>query len=197
MHIHSRGSLYVLAMSTFFLFAGTVAGAQSTAAQSEQQAKQALTAHSVQAFDPAMTWVGQEAVANPVNGAKHEILYTIVGPGAGVKSSVEYRVYESPAQAAAHADPDMKQEMLEAAASDSPRGSFSAYHSKLGGSPLAEDVPETFHCRALKGKGAWSRCYYYPGGDSNVVVVGTTTSTQPNEAILLTALGAQGLATAK
>ena len=195
MTIRCRASLCVLAASTF-LIAATLAGAQSTG-QAEQQAKQALTAQSVQAFDPAMTYVGQEAVAKPVNGAKHEILYTINGPGAGVKSSVEYRVYESAADASAHADPDTKQEMLEASASDSPRGSFSAYHSKLSGSPLAKDVPETFHCRALKGKGPWSRCYYYPGANSTVVVVGTTTSMQPNEAILLTALGAQGLATAK
>ena len=189
-----RGSLSVLAASAFFI--AMLAGAQSTG-QAEKQAKQAMTPQSVQGFDPAMTYIAQEAVANPVNGAKHEILYTITGPGAGVKSSVEYRVYESAADASAHADPDTKQEMLEASASDSPRGSFSAYHSKLGGSPLAKDVPGTFHCRALKGKGPWSRCYYYPGGDSTIVVVGTTTSTQPNEAILLTALGAQGLATAK
>lgn len=197
MTIECRGFLCVLATSAFFVLAGTAAGAQSTAAQAENQAKQALSAASVQAFDPQMRYVAQEAVAAPVNGARHEILYTIAGPGAGVKSTVQYRVYETAAQAMAHAVPDTKQEMDEAAAADSPRGSFRAYHSRLSGSALAQQVPETFHCRALQGKGAWSRCYYYPGAQSNIVVVGTTTSTQPNEAILVTALGAQGLVGAK
>jgi len=187
----------MLATGTFVMLAATVASAQSTAAQAEKEAKQALSAESVHGFDPALTYVGKEAVAAPVNGAKHEILYTLAGPGAGVKSSVQYRIYENAALAMAHAVPDTQQEMDEAAASDSPRGSFQTYHSRLGGSPLAQQVPETFHCRALQGKGSWSRCYYYPGAQSNIVVVGTTTSPQANEAIMVTALGAQGVAGAK
>lgn len=197
MKMNRSGWLCVLATSAVLMLAATVASAQSTAAQAEKEAKQALSAESVHGFDPAMTYVGQEAVASPVNGAQHEVLYTISGPGAGVKSSVQYRIYENPAAAMAHAVPDVKQEMDEAAAADAPRGSFRSYHSRLGGSPLAQQVPETFHCRALQGKGSWSRCYYYPGGQSNIVVVGTTTSTQANEAILLTAMGAEGLAAAK
>jgi hypothetical protein len=50
---------------------------------------------------------------------------------------------------------------------------------------------------ALTSKETWSRCYYYGGGDSNVVVVGTTSSAAANEAILITAMGAQGLGAAK
>ena len=193
MKMKRSGWLCMLATGTFVMLAATVASAQSTAAQAEKEAKQALSAESVHGFDPALTYVGQEAVAAAVNGAKHEILYTIAGPGAGVKSSVQYRIYENAALAMAHAVPDTQQEMDEAAASDSPRGSFKTYHSRLGGSPLAQQVPETFHCRALQGKGSWSRCYYYPGAQSNIVVVGTTTSPQANEAIMVTALGAQGL----
>jgi hypothetical protein len=62
---------------------------------------------------------------------------------------------------------------------------------------LAKSVPGTFHCVALGGKEPWSRCYYYPGGGSDVVVVGTTSSGAANEAILITAMGAQTLAAAK
>jgi hypothetical protein len=84
--------------------------------------------------------------------------------------------------------------MQEAKENDIPRGQYRTYHSNLSGSDLAKDVPETFHCMALASREPWSRCYYYPGGDSNVVVVGSTSSPVANEAIMITAMGAQGVA---
>jgi hypothetical protein len=176
---------------------GSGASAQSTAGQAEKDAKRALDATSVTAFDASMTYVSQDVIAKPVNGATHEITYTITGPGAGVKSTVQYRVYDNPRDAAKHADPDMAQQKQEADEFDIPRGQFRAYHSNLTGSALAKDVPQTFHCKALTGKTAWSRCYYYGGGQSDIVVVGTTTSAQANEAIMVTAMGAQTLAVLK
>jgi hypothetical protein len=200
MPIQKCGTLCVLAASALFILLGmmgTGARAQSTAAQAEKDAKRALDAASVTAFDASMTYVSQDVIAKPVNGSAHEITYTITGPGAGVKSSVEYRVYDNPAEAAKHADPDMAQQQLESDEFDMPRGRFRAYHSNLTGSALAQDVPQTFHCKALNGHTAWSRCYYYGGGKSDIVVVGTTTSATANEAILITAMGAQSLATLK
>ncbi|MGB9029030.1 MAG: hypothetical protein WCC27_02835 [Acidobacteriaceae bacterium] len=190
----------VLLMNLGLLIIGgavAFAASPSTEGDVENMAKHALDAARVSAFDGSMTYVGQEAIAKPVGGADHEILYTIAGPGQGVKSSVEFRIYSSPAAATAHANPDRKQQMEEAQEFELPRGQFRAYHSNLSGSDLAKDVPQTFHCMALDGKGSWSRCYYYAGGDSNVVVVGTTSSAAANEAILITAMGAQGLGAAK
>jgi hypothetical protein len=200
MPIKRNGTLCVLAMSALFVVLGVVApraGAQLTAAQAETNAKRALDPAAVKAFDASLKYVDQEVVAKPVNGSTHEISYTITGPGAGERGTVQYRIYDNPAAAAAHADPDVTQERLEASENDIPHGQFRAYHSNLTGSALAQDVPETFRCRALAGRGAWSRCYYYPGGQSNIVVVGTTTSKAANEAIMITAMGAQTLATEK
>ena len=173
------------------------AAGSSTESDAENIAKHALDAGKVSAFDSSLTYVGQEVVAKPVAGADHEISYTIAGPGQGVKSNVEYRIYDTPTAASAHANPDLAQQKLEASRNDMPHGQFRTYHSSLGGSPLAKDVPETFRCLALTDKGPWSRCYYYPGGQSETVVVGTTTSAQANEAIMITAMGAQQLAGAK
>jgi hypothetical protein len=177
----------------------TVAGGNAWAAAgqsesaSETAAKHALDAGFVQAYDNALNYVSQDVVEQPVAGASREIKYGMKGPGEGATSNVEYRIYASAADAAAKANPDVQQQKDEASAGDMPHGSFRAFHSKLSGSALAVEVPETFHCVALTGGSPWSRCYYYPGGQSDVVVVGTTTSTAPNEAILITALGAQGL----
>lgn len=189
-------SLCVLAATTLFVFsgaAGNCARKPSAVDQAFSQAKTALSAKSVQAFDPSMTYVRQEMVNQPVNGARREVLYTISGPGNDVKSTVQYRIYDNSQDAASHANPDRAQQKAESAAGDLPGGRFRAYHSKLGGSALAREVPHTFHCVALMGRKEWSRCYYYPGGKSETVVVGTTSSSAPNEAILLTAMGAQGL----
>lgn len=169
------------------------AGAQSESA-AESNAKHALDAAFVQAYDSELSYVDQNVVEPPITGASREVKYDITGPGEGAKSSVEYRIYATAEDAAGHADPDVNQQKAEATANDMPRGSFKTYHSKLNGSALAVEVPETFHCVALTGGSPWSRCYYYPGNHSNVVVVGTTTSGAPNEAILITAMGAQGLA---
>jgi hypothetical protein len=168
----------------------------SVVSDGEILAKKALDADRVTAFDGSMKFLFQEVVRKPVAGADKEVSYDLAGPGEGVKSSVEFRIYDSVAGAAAHANPDGKQQMEEAAEFDLPRGEMSAYHSKLGGD-LAKDVPETFHCLAQKGKTPWSRCYYYAGGSSTIVVVGTTSSAAANEAILITAMAAQGLAQAK
>lgn len=200
MPIKKSGTWCVLAMSALFVVWGMMApraGAQSTAAQAEKDAKRALDPAAVTAFDASLKYVDQEVVAKPVNGSTHEISYSIVGPGAGERGTVQYRVYDNPVQAAAHADPDVTQERLEASENDIPHGQFRAYHSNLTGSALAQDVPATFHCRALAGRGSWSRCYYYAGGQSDTVVVGTTTSKTANEAIMITAMGAQTLATEK
>jgi hypothetical protein len=124
------------------------------------------------------------------------VRYEITGPGPGVKSSVEYRVYDSVAGAAKHANPSAAQQLQEANEFDIPRGQMTAYHSNLSGD-LAKDVPATFHCIAMKGKTPWSRCYYYAGGTSSTVVVGTTSSATANEAIMITAMGAQNLALLK
>ena len=189
-------TLYVLAASTFFIFsgaAGNCARKPSAVERAVNEAKSALSAKSVQAFDPSMTYVRQEMVNQPINGASREVLDTLSGPGNDVKSTVQYRIYDNPQDAASHANPDRAQQKAESAAGDLPGGRFRAYHSKLGGSALAREVPETFHCVALMGHKEWSRCYYYPGGKSQTVVVGTTTSGAANEAILLTAMGAQGL----
>lgn len=167
---------------------------QSDLNKAEKTAKQALDESAVRGFDPAMKFIGEELVANPVAGSQKEIRYTIDGPGAGVKTSVEYRIYDNPGAAAAHSDPSKDQQMEEASEFDMPRGNFRAYHTNLKGSGLAQDVPQTFHCMALAGKTQWSRCYYYEGGASDIVVVGTTSSTAPNEAIMVTAMGAQSLA---
>ncbi|HEY6445841.1 MAG TPA: hypothetical protein VIY53_05225 [Acidobacteriaceae bacterium] len=175
---------------------GAWAAPPSASSDGESLAKKALDPGRVTAFDGSMKYLLQTAVSRPVAGSAKEISYDLAGPGDGVKSTVEYRVYDSPAAAAAHADPDGKQELAEAAEFELPRGHFSAYHSKLGGA-LAKDVPETLHCLAQTGKTPWSRCYYYAGGPSTIVVVGTTSSTAANEAILITAMGAQGLAQAK
>jgi hypothetical protein len=194
-----RGYVCALAVSALFVVLGMQApraGAQSTAAEAEKSAKRALDATAVKAFDASLSYAGQEVVDKPVNGSSHEIRYTIDGPGAGEKSTVQFRVYENPAAAAAHADPDLDQQRVEAAENDTPRGQFKTYHSNLSGSALAQDVPQTFHCRSLTGH-AWSRCYYYAGGQSDIVVVGTTSSKQSNEAIMITAMGAQGLAQVK
>lgn len=190
----------MLAVSAFFVVCGMQApqaGAQSAAAQAEKAAKQALDPLAVSAFDASLKYAGQEMIARPVNGSTHEITYTIEGPGPGEKGTVQYRIYDNPAAAAAHADPDLDQQKQEASENDTPHGQFRSYHSNLSGSALAQDVPQTFHCRALANKGSWSRCYYYAGGESDIVVVGTTNSTQANEAIMITAMGAQGLAEKK
>jgi hypothetical protein len=113
---------------------------------------------------------------------------------AGAENSAKRAL--DPAAVKAHADPDVTQQRQEASENDTPRGQFKTYHSNLTGSALAQDVPQTFYCRSLTGH-AWSRCYYYAGGQSAVVVVGTTSSAQANEAIMITAMGAQGLAQAK
>lgn len=196
----SRSGLFSALLLSFFLTILMGASAREAWAAppqsenaSETAAKHALDAAFVQAYDSALTWVSQEVVETPVAGASREIKYEIKGPGEGAKSEVEFRIYDSPADAAAKADPDGAEVKLEAAANDMPHGSFKAYHSKLNGSALAVEVPEAFHCVALTGGSPWSRCYYYPGNNSDVVVVGTTTSAAPNEAILITAMGAQGL----
>lgn len=183
------GSLGIL-----LLLQAPVAGAQRSVAQAEKTARQALDETAVHGFDPSMKYEGQEVITDPVAGSEKEVRYTIAGPGEGVKSSVEYRIYDSPAAALAHAQPGAAQQVEEAAEFDMPRGSFRAYHTNLQGSALAHDVPQTFHCMALKGKPQWSRCYYYEGGGSNIVVVGTTSSEAPNQAIMVTAMGAQTLA---
>jgi hypothetical protein len=127
-------------------WAGSVlAAGPSTVEDSENSAKHALDAAKVTAFDGALTYVSQEVVAKPAADAVKQISYTIAGPGEGVKSSVEFRIYLTAGAAAAHSNPP------------------------------------------------WSRCYYYAGGDSNVVVVGTTSSPTANEAIMVTAMGAQTL----
>ncbi len=200
MSINESGFLRALVVSALVVVFGTPvpqAGAQSTAAQAEKAAKQALDTLAVSAFDASLKYAGQEMIARPVNGSTHEIMYTIEGPGPGEKGTVQYRIYDNPAAAAAHADPDLDQQRQEASENDTPHGQFRTYHSNLSGSALAQDVPQTFHCRALANKGSWSRCYYYAGGESDIVVVGTTNSTQANEAIMITAMGAQGLAEKK
>jgi hypothetical protein len=176
-----------------------LAASPSTAGDSENMAKHALDAAKVSAFDSSLTYVGQEVIAKPVGDADHEIRYTIDGPGGGVKSSVEFRIYRSAAAAKGHADPAAAELKEEENEYDIPngQGQFRTYHSNLTGSDLAKSVPGTFHCVALGGKEPWSRCYYYPGGGSDVVVVGTTSSGAANEAILITAMGAQTLAAAK
>ena len=156
-------------------------------------ARHALDAQAVEAFDGNLTFVNQSLPDEPIAGAAAQVNYSINGPGAGAKSTIEYRIYKTTHEAASHANPDLAQQKLEANQNDMPHGSFRTYHSSLTGSPLAADVPATFRCMALTAKGPWSRCYYYPGGDSTTVVVGTTTSAQANEAIMITALGAQPL----
>jgi hypothetical protein len=187
-----------------FIVCGTharyaLAASPSTEGDVENSAKHALDAARVSAFDSSLTFVGQDVIAKPVGGADHEIRYTISGPGAGVKSSVEYRIYGTPAAAKGHADPAAAQLKEEESEYDIPngQGQFRTFHSNLTGSDLAKAVPQTFHCMALTGKETWSRCYYYPGGGSDVVIVGTTSSGAANEAILITAMGAQGLGAAK
>jgi hypothetical protein len=196
----ARSSGFLMSLG-LLIVSGAVAFAASPSNEGdvENSAKHALDAARVSAFDGSMTYVGQEAIAKPVGGADHEILYTISGPGPGVKSSVEYRIYGTPAAAKGHADPAIAQLKEEEHEYDIPngQGQFRTYHSNLTGSDLAKSAPETFHCVALAGKEPWSRCYYYPGGGSNVVVVGTTSSGTANEAILITAMGAQGLGAAK
>lgn len=156
-------------------------------------ARHALDAQTVQAFDGNLTFVSQSLPDQAIAGAAAQVNYAITGPDAGAKGSIEYRIYKTPQAAASHANPDLVQQKEEANQNDMPHGSFRTYHSSLTGSALAADVPATFRCVALATKGPWSRCYYYPGGDSTTVVVGTTTSTQANEAILITAMGAQPL----
>jgi hypothetical protein len=168
-----------------------------TVSDAENAARHALDAESVQTFDGALTFVSQSVVEKPVADASREISYEIDGPDAGAKGSVEYRIYESPAEAEAHATPNAAQTKQEASQNDLPHGQFKTYHSSLSGSPLAQEVPQVFRCMALASKGPWSRCYYYPGGASNVVVVGTTSSSKANEAILITAMGAQRLVVKK
>lgn len=201
--ISSRfGSFCALFTSAFLIVllcgigAKTVLGA-TTVGESENAAKRALNAATVQAFDTAMTFVGQSFVENPAGGAQREVRYDINGPGDGVKSNVEYRIYSTPKDAESHSNPDLTQQKAEATANEMPHGSFKTYHSTLGGSALAQDVPGTFRCIAETGNASWSRCYYYPGSGSNIVVVGTTTASQANEAIMITAMGAQGLAEKK
>jgi hypothetical protein len=202
---HRRFSLGLGTGLVFSLACGAVCGIAalrawaappSAVSDGEILAKKALDADRVTAFDGTMKFLFQEVARKPVADSDKEVTDNLAGPGEGVKSSVEYRIYDSAATAAAHANPDGKLQMEEAAEFDLPRGQFSAYHSKLGGD-LAKDVPETFHCLAQAGKTPWSRCYYYAGGASTIVVVGTTDSAAANEAILITAMGAQGLAQAK
>jgi hypothetical protein len=172
----------------------------STEGDAENSAKRALDAGKVSAFDGTLEYVSQEVVEKPVGGADHEILYRMDGPGAGVKSSVQYRIYGTPADAKGRANPVGAQVTEEEHVGEIPqgKGQLRNYHSNLSGSDLAKSVPETFHCMALAGgKAAWSRCYYYPGGGSDVVVVGTTSSSAANEAILITAMGAQTLGAVK
>jgi hypothetical protein len=176
-------------------WAGSVlAAGPSTVEDSENSAKHALDAAKVTAFDGALAYVNQEVVAKPAADAVKQISYTIAGPGEGVKSSVEFRIYLTAGAAAAHSNPQLAQQIQEAHESEIPRGQYRTYHSNLSGSDLAKSVPGTFHCMALTSKETWSRCYYYAGADSNVVVVGTTSSPAANEAIMITALGAQTLA---
>ncbi len=203
MSSHGCVRLCVLGMSLALFLAGAAhvqyvfAAGASAEGDAENLAKHALDAGKVSAFDGGLTFVSQEVVAKPAGGADHEVTYSLTGPGPKAKSSVEYRIYGTPADAAAHANPTPAEQRLEADQNETPHGQFRAYHSNLGGSDLAKDVPETFRCIALAGKSAWSRCYYYPGAPSNIVVVGTTTSDQANEAIMITAMGAQPLASAK
>jgi hypothetical protein len=177
-----------------------LAAGGSTEGDAENSAKRALDAAKVTAFDGTLAYVSQEVVEKPVGGADHEILYRMDGPGAGAKSSVEYRIYGTPTEAKGRANPVGAQVTEEEHNGEIPegKGQLRAYHSNLSGSDLAKSVPETFHCMALTGgKVTWSRCYYYPGGGSDVVVVGTTSSDAANEAILITAMGAQTLAAVK
>jgi hypothetical protein len=176
-----------------FCVIGAWAGGPPTVNDALTTARHALDAQAVQAFDSNLSWVNQSLPDESVAGASAQVNYTINGPDAGAKSSIEYRIYKTQQEAAAHANPDVTQQKQEANQNDMPHGNFRTYHSSLTGSPLAKDVPQTFRCVALAGKGPWSRCYYYPGGDSTTVVVGTTTSAQANEAIMITALGAQAL----
>lgn len=186
--------LFSMAFGTLALYAW--AAPPSILSDGENAAKRALDAQKVSAFDGDLTFVAQTVIAHPVADADKEVSYEIKGPGPGVKSSVEYRIYDTVAGAAKHANPSGAQQLQEANEFDIPRGEMSAYHSNLGGD-LAKDVPATFHCIAQKGKTPWSRCYYYAGGKSSTVVVGTTTSDAPNEAIMITAMGAQNLALVK
>lgn len=197
MRIHQSWSAGALFLGAACLAAGIYAAAQSTASQSEKLARRALGADAVQAFDSSLKFVSQDALPKPVNDAQHEIVISMTGPDPGDKSSVQYRVYDNPADAAAHANPNAAQQKAERDAFDSPQGQFHSYHSNLTGSALASDVPQPFHCRSSDQKPAWSRCYYYAGGQSDIVVVGTTSSTKANEAILITAMGAQSLGKAK
>jgi hypothetical protein len=186
--------LLSIVVGTLALYAW--AAPPSLLSDGENTAKQALTADKVSAFDGDLKFVSQDVIPHPIADADKEVTYTIAGPGAGVKSSVEFRVYDTVARAVKHANPTAAQQLQEANEFDIPRGQFSAYHSNLSG-PLAKDVPETFHCIASKEKATWSRCYYYAGGSSSTIVVGTTTSATANEAIMITAMGAQGLAQVK
>lgn len=196
------GSLWALAagllLIAFSVMAArpALAAPPSAASEAENTAKHALTADSVQTFDSSLTLGAQTVVEKPVADAYREISYEISGPGAGAKGSVEYRIYETAAEAEAHASPNPAQTKQEASQNDLPHGDFKTYHSALGGSALAKEVPGTFRCMALANKGPWSRCYYHADG-TNTVVVGTTTSSAANEAILITAMGAQGLVTKK
>ena len=189
----------ICATHTRSAFAAGGVGA-SAEGDAENSAKHALDAAKVSAFDGTLEYVSQEVVEKPVGGADHEILYRMDGPGAGVKSSVQYRIYGTPADAKGRANPVGAQVTEEEHVGEIPqgKGQLRNYHSNLSGSDLAKSVPETFHCMALTGgKATWSRCYYYPGGGSDVVVVGTTSSDAANEAILITAMGAQTLGAVK
>ncbi|HEX4066653.1 MAG TPA: hypothetical protein VHZ09_11580 [Acidobacteriaceae bacterium] len=172
------------------------AAASSAVSDAEDVARHALDAAAVQTFDGSLTYVSQSVVEKPVADASREINYAINGPDAGAKGSVEYRIYDSPTAAEAHATPSAGQTKQEASQNDLPHGQFRTYHSALGGSALAQEVPGTFRCMALASKGPWSRCYYHADG-ANIVVVGTTTSSTANEAILITAMGAQRLVVKK
>jgi hypothetical protein len=204
---NKRGAGFcVLGMSlVLFLICATharfaLAAGGSTEGDAENAAKRALDAGKVSAFDGSLAYLSQEVVEKPMGGADHEILYRLDGPGAGMKSSVQYRIYGTPSDAKGRANPVGAQVTEEQHYGEIPegKGQLRAYHSNLSGSDLAKSVPETFHCMALTGgKGTWSRCYYYPGGGSDVVVVGTTSSDAANEAILITAMGAQTLGAVK
>jgi hypothetical protein len=193
---HVFGLMMSLLLSIVVGTLALYAAPPSLLSDGENAAKQALTADKVSGFDGDLKLVSLDPVPHPVADADREVIYTIAGPGAGVKSSVEFRIYDTVAAAVKHANPSGAQQMQEASEFDLPRGQFNAYHSNLAGA-LAKDAPATFHCLASKEKTPWSRCYYYAGGASSTIVVGTTSSATPNEAIMITAMGAQGLAQVK
>jgi hypothetical protein len=147
-------------------------------------------------WDPALSALFRNTSSKPIAYDTVTVFYTMLGPGRQARSQVQYRIYRSSQIAAAHSEPDTGETMMEADEGQFPSaGDITVSHLYSGvDNDKRTGVTHHFRCVSVEMKSKysfWSRCYYYERGNSNVVIVGTTTSAKKNEAMEITDMGAR------